>query len=118
MTDYQKKVELATVKASEALQRIEEGKTLKLAVKTFLNEEIEDGKTVFREIMLAKRKLALHASSEMVRNEAQNSLLRLVDDNEEDGKRGGLPSNNQFIINVNPVKADPVEINSKVINED
>ena len=108
---------LATVKAAQALQKIEEGKTLKMAMKSYLNEEDEaQGKTNFRKVMDAKLDLALNAKSEMVRNEAQNSLLRFVDDGDEDGKRGGNTSNNQFIINVNPVKADGIEIDGKVID--
>lgn len=116
MTSYQEKMQLATKKSADVIQRIEEGATLKSAVRTFLNEE-RDGKTNFRRVMEAKIKLAENACSEMVRNEAQNSLLRFMADGDENGSKGGSTSNNQFIINVNPVKADGIEIDGKVINQ-
>ena len=120
MTNFELKVQNQANKAVSVIEKWTKEKNAQEVIQDFLNEkDIETGNTNLRDLLQSKKKLATSAKNELVALEAIKSFIKLANGgSEEDDKRGGLPSGNQFIINVNPVKADAVEINSKVINGD
>ena len=116
MNPLDKQIQAATANSLAFIRKLEEGKTLKRAVTSFLNEEDTAGQTNLSLILEAKKDLALNAKNEMVREQAQNSLLKMVAD-DEDEKAPRTPTGNNILIQVNGVKADNAG-DVKIMNND
>jgi hypothetical protein len=112
MNEFEIKTTQQAEKSLAVIEDIVNRRSTKKIIQDFLDEHDEEtGNTNLRDILKAKKSLAIGAKNELVALEAQKSFFKLISDDEESKEKGNVFAP-QIIVNA--VSADK----EKIINQE